>query len=106
LQSAAAARNGLVAVEACGNDDYLDGSVRLIRFDAELHRFGRVKLGRCTDGNEITANRAGTRWLISAYLYCGGSATPVTKVWAFGGHRLRHIVTRAGGDLNYSSVAW
>ena len=106
LQSAAAARSGLVAVEACGSDDFLNGPVRLIRFNAQLHRSGRVRLGRCTDGNEVAANRAGTRWLISAYLYCGDPAHPVTKVWAFDGQHVRHIVTRVGGDLTYSSVAW
>jgi len=80
--------------------------VRLVRFDAQLRRVGHVFLGRCTDGNEVTANRAGTRWLISVYLYCGDPADPKTKVWAYNGRRLRHITTQVGGDLTYSSLAW
>ena len=106
LQSAAPAGTGVLAVEACGNDDYLDGKVRLVRFDAQLHRLAHVFLGRCTDGNEVTANRAGTRWLISAYLFCGDPADPKTKVWTYNGRHLRHVRTQVGGDLTYSSLAW
>jgi hypothetical protein len=106
LQSAAPARAGVVAVEACGKQQFLDGAVRLVRFDEQLHRAGRFSLGKCTDGNEITANRTGTRWLVSAYLYCGDPAKPQTTVWAFDGRHLRHVTTRIGGNLTYSSLAW
>lgn len=106
LQSAAPDGSGVLAVEACGKDDYLDGRVWLARFDVALHRTGRVLLGRCTDGNEVAANRAGTRWLVSAYLYCGDPADPKTKVWVYNGAHLRHVVTRKGGDLMYSDLAW
>lgn len=106
LESAAPAGRGVLAVEACGKDDYLDGRVRLVRFGPQLHRIGRVFLGRCTDGNELTANRAGTRWLVSAYLYCGDPADPKTKVWTYNGRHLRHVTTQVGGDLTYSSLAW
>jgi len=106
LQSAAPAGTGVLAVEACGGRDFLDGAVRLVRFNSQLHRTGHVVLGRCTDGSDIAANRAGTRWLISAYLYCGDPAQPLTKVWAYDGDHLRHVATREGGDLTYDSLAW
>ena len=106
LQSAAPAGSGVLAVEACGSDDYLNGKVRLVRFDAQLHRTGRAFLGRCTDGNEVAANRTGTRWLVSAYLYCGDPADPKTKVWVYNGRDLRHVRTQIGGDLTYSDLAW
>jgi hypothetical protein len=106
LQSAAPAGTGVLAVEACGGREFLDGAVRLVRFNAQLHRSGHVALGKCTDGSDVAANRAGSRWLISAYLYCDGAAQPLTKVWAYDGHHLRHIATREGGNLLYDTLAW
>jgi hypothetical protein len=106
LQSAAPAGRGVLAVEACGGRDFLDGAVRLVTFNRHFHRVQHVPLGRCTDGNDIAANRAGTRWLVSAYLYCGDPAQPRTKVWTFDGQHLRHIVTREGGNTAYDSLAW
>ena len=106
LQSAAPAGGGVLAVEACGGRDFLDGAARLVRFDAQLRRVRHVALGKCTDGSDIAANRAASRWLISAYLYCGDPAQPLTKLWVFDGQHLRHVATRQGGNTAWDSLAW
>lgn len=110
--SAATLGAEVYAVEACGHDiDRLDGAVRLVRLDVGLHREGSWSIGRCTDGNSLTADAvAGV--LVSAYLFCtpppaGQKARrPVTVLDRLEGDTLHRIAAASGGETAWQHLTW
>ena len=82
-----ATATGPVALEHCNasssdsNGEYIDGPARLVLFNATLHAESRVPLGECNDGGELASDHTGSGFLVTAYLYCPGTTSPVTKLW-------------------------
>jgi hypothetical protein len=97
------AGGGALAIEACGGRE-----ARLLILTARLRLARQFPLGRCTDGNELDSDLSGRHVLVSAYLFCDppGRPGPVTRLWSFGGHGLRPVVTVPGGNLSVAFMAW
>lgn len=109
ITSAAPAAGGRIAVvQACGGSDYISGAARLLILSAHLRLLRQFTLGRCTDGNELSADRNGRGILVSAYLYCNppGRPGPVTRLWSYTRGRLRLITSVPGGMLAVSMMTW
>lgn len=111
-QAATASGPWIYAVLACGPDYGLHGPAYLERLNRQLTPTRRWSLGKCTDGNDLAANQAGTV-LISTYQFCNPAparqpiAEPKTILDRLDGDRLSHITTRSGvGLLVYSDIAW
>jgi hypothetical protein len=102
------AGGGMLAIEACGGQEYLSGPARLLVLDPHLRQVKQIALGRCTDGNELDADPSGGSVLVSAYLYCNppGSPGPVTRLWRYQGGRLHLITTVPGDGTGVSLMAW
>jgi hypothetical protein len=102
------AAGNLMAVEACGRPGGSSGPARLLVLDAQVRPVRQITLGRCTDGNELSTDRAGGSVLVSAYLYCNppGKPGPVTKLWSYAGGKLRLITSVPGGTLGVSQMTW
>ena len=68
----------------------------------------RITLGRCTDGNELSADLSGRSVLVSAYLYCNppGHPGPVTRLWEYRGGTLRLITSIPGDTSGARMMAW
>jgi hypothetical protein len=109
ITSAAGLAGGQVlAIEACGSQMYLQGAARLLLYDRQLRLVHQYALGRCTDGNDLSADTSGTAALVSAYLYCNppGNRQPVTRLWRYAGAVLRPVVRLPQGTLAYSQMTW
>jgi len=106
--AAGTAGGGILAVEACGRSDYLQGPARLLVLGPRLGLVRRITLGRCTDGNELSADLAGRSVLVSAYLYCNppGKPGPVTRLWSYTGGKLRLITSVPGDSMGVSLMTW
>jgi hypothetical protein len=102
------ANGGALAVEACGGPYDISGPARLLVLDARLRQVRQFTLGRCTDGNELSANRTGKSVLISAYLFCNppGRPGPVTRLWRYDGGAPRLLTTVPGGQFGVSLMTW
>jgi hypothetical protein len=105
---AGTAGGGMLAIEACGRNGYLQGPARLLVLDARLGLVRRITLGRCTDGNEMSADLSGRSVLVSAYLYCNppGTPGPVTRLWNYRRGVLRLITSVPGDAMGVSLMAW
>jgi hypothetical protein len=105
---AGTAGGGAVAIAACGGSNDISGPARLLVLGDHLNQIRRITLGRCTDGNELNANREGRSVLVSAYLFCNppGKPGPITKLWSYSGGKLRLITTAPGGSLAESLMTW
>jgi hypothetical protein len=102
------AGGSMLAIEACGGQLYLNGPAQLLVLDPHLRQVRQIALGRCTDGNELDADRSGRSVLVSAYLYCNppGRPGPVTRLWRYQGGTL-HLITAVPGDATgVSLMAW
>lgn len=109
ITSAAPIAGGRIAVvQACGGSDYISGPARLLILSARLRPLRQFTLGRCTNGNELSADRNGHGVLISAYLFCNppGRPGPVTLLWSYIRGRLRLITSAPGGMLAVSMMTW
>lgn len=60
------AGDGMLAIEACGGQDYLSGPTRLLVLDPHLRQVRQIPLGRCTDGNELDTDRSGSSVLVES----------------------------------------
>jgi hypothetical protein len=98
---------GMLAVEACGGNSYLSGAARLLVLSERLGLLKRFTLGRCTNGNELSADLPGRGVLVSAYMYCNppGRPGPVTRLWSYRGGVLRLITSVPGDSLGVSLMA-
>jgi hypothetical protein len=103
------ADDDVLAIEGCGTaPEFLDGPAQLLVMDAKSHLVRRLALGDCTDGNELSANPAGTAVLVSAYLYCNppGNPGPATRLWEYRGGTLRPVTTVAGDTDAFRLLTW
>jgi hypothetical protein len=98
----------VLAIEACGGQMYLHGAATLLLYDRQSRLVRQYALGRCTDGNDLGADTAGTAALVSAYLYCNppGNRQPETRLWLYAGSGLRPIARLPQGTLAFSQMTW
>ena len=106
--AAGTAGGGMLAIEACGREDYLQGRARLLVFGPRLGLVRRITLGRCTDGNGLSPDLSGRSVLVSAYLYCNppGRPGPVTRLWNYSRGALRLITSVPGDAMGVSLMTW
>lgn len=111
-QSVAADATDVYAIEACGSNELrLDGAASLVRLSMALRVTGRWSIGRCTDGNNVTAD--GTQGvLLDAYLYCNPPPRgqklrdPVTVLDRLQGNALRRIANAPRGATGWIDLTW
>lgn len=109
ITSAAGLAGGQVlAIEACGGPQYLAGPARLLLYDSRLRLARQLPLGRCTDGNELSADRTGSQVLVAAYLFCNppGTTPPVTRLWDYRDGALRPVTAVPGGGSPFRLMTW
>ena len=106
--AAGTAGGGILAIEACGREGYMQGRARLLVFGPRLGLARRITLGRCTDGNELSPDLSGQSVLVSAYLYCNppGRPGPVTRLWTYTAGTLRLITSVPGDSMGVSLMTW
>lgn len=100
---------GLEHCNASSNDSsgsYTDGPARLVVFNAQLHAESRVALGECEDGSQLAADHSGSAALLSAYLYCPGVTSPVTKLWRYSSSSLAPLTQVLGDGAPVTNITW
>lgn len=112
LSSTAAMVSGPVGIEHCNasstdsNGQYIDGPARLVVFNPKLRVEARVPLGECNDGSELAADQTGGAVLLTAYLYCPGTTSPMTALWSYTASRLTPLA-RVPGDADLiADITW
>jgi hypothetical protein len=103
---------GPIGVEHCNassNDpsgSYVDGPARLVVFNDQLHVGSRVALGDCEDGAQVAADHAGSAALVSAYLYCPGTTSPITTLWRYSPSALIPLAQVPGDGAPLDNITW
>jgi len=101
------AGGAIAAVEACGDQQYINGPARLVILTSQFRQLAALPLGRCTDGNRLSPDASGRHLLIIAYLYCNppGLAAPVTRLYRYSAGVLQPGVVLTGFWGGYY-IAW
>jgi hypothetical protein len=107
ITSAAPGAGGAIAALADCGAGASGKALRLLRLDSRYAVRSATEVGRCSNGTAIVADRSGTRFLLTAYLYCGsGHDEPKSGLWTDQGDVLRHVRTVPSGDSAFRDLSW
>jgi len=108
VNAVAVTQDGYAGVEQCGVNDYLNGPVRLVRYNDHLIPTSRVPLGNCEDGASLAGNAYTTDAVVSTYQFCNppGTPGPVTKVFLVAGNHAREVLAIPGGNTAVDHIAY
>jgi hypothetical protein len=116
IDAVAVTSTGYAAVEHCGlahpdfpEQLFIDGAVRLVRYDGSLRVVSRTPLGQCEDGASIAGDRRSPTVVVSTYQFCAaaGQAQPFTKVFVDTGRGpARQIASLPGGSTEVDDLSF
>ena len=115
VNAVAVTMSGYAGVEQCGTShyidgtsDFIDGPVRLVRYNSALEPVSSSPLGSCENGASIAADRRSDSVMISTYQFCNppGTSGPTTKVFTDTGSGPHQLSAIPGGDTAVDYISF
>jgi hypothetical protein len=99
---------GYAALEHCGTTDFINGPVKLLRYDADLRPVTRVSIGDCENGASVAGTTKSSDVIISMYQFCGGDATPgpTTNVFVDDKNGVHGLLSISGGSTALDHLSY